>query len=40
VRIVVIQEQLIILVHGECALVDQQEDQTNREDPEYNRHQR
>ena len=35
VRVVVIQKQLIIFVHGERALVDQQDDQTNSEESEY-----
>ncbi len=38
VRTRVIQKQLIIPVHGECALVDQEDDQTNCENPEDHRH--
>jgi hypothetical protein len=37
-RIVVIQEELIIFVHGESALVNQKDDQTNGENTEYNRY--
>jgi hypothetical protein len=38
VRTRVIQKQLIVPAHGECALVDQQEDQTDCESPEDHRH--
>jgi len=35
VRIVVIKKQLVILVHGESALINQEDDQTNGEQSEY-----
>src|SRR5690242_4667851 len=34
----IIQKQLVIPVHCECALVDQQEDQTNCKSPEHHGH--
>src|ERR1700686_1191216 len=40
VRIMVIQKQLIVLVHSERALVDQEDDQTDGENSKYNRHYR
>src|ERR1017187_600923 len=38
VRTRVIQKQLVIPVHGECALVDEEDDQTNCENSEDHRH--
>src|ERR1017187_7323119 len=38
VRTRVIQKQLVIPVHGECALVDQEDDQTNCENSEDHPH--
>jgi hypothetical protein len=38
VRTRVIQEQLVIPVHGESALVDQEDNQTNCENSEDHRH--
>src|SRR5215471_5492878 len=38
VRTRVIQKQLVIPVHRECTLVDQEEDQTNCKSPEYHSH--
>ena len=38
VRIVVIEKELIVLVHGESAFVNQQDDQTNGKNPKHYRH--